>query len=260
MLDIPKKHVSFSQLDSFSFCPFKHHLEYVEKRRHDSIYMQFGKCFDQSIEKRKLGSQNSWIGFAKEFIKWCKQNPDLCQELTGQPVDTHVWVKQGFQLYSKIFSWLDENFPNYEIIAFQFPLYEPIEDTEYSFKGFIDLVIKDQNGLYNIIDFKTTGRDWKLEKRTSDATQLQLVFYKKFFSDKQKIDLQNIKTHFIILKRQPPDLENQIELLTIDVGTIRITNSIKEMKVKLKLIDNGYKMKNKFKCGKCDWRHSKECP
>ena len=72
-------------------------------------------------------------------------------------------------------------------------LYEEIEPPENfpigdkKFKGFIDLIIKTEDGKYNIIDWKTCSWGWDSRKRTDPMVTYQLTFYKNFFAKKHNI-------------------------------------------------------------------------
>ena len=74
-------------------------------------------------------------------------------------------------------------------------------NTDYKFKGFIDLVLKTEDGKYHIIDWKTCSWGWDMKKKTDKIISYQLTLYKNFYALKYNIDVNNIETHFALLKR-----------------------------------------------------------
>ena len=53
---------------------------------------------------------------------------------------------------------MTEYFGKYEVVSVEEPIYEPILefDTDYNFKGFIDLVLKTPDGKHHVIDWKVS--------------------------------------------------------------------------------------------------------
>ena len=82
----------------------------------------------------------------------------------GDPLDKALVVEmlgQSVNIFDKILPSLQNYFGNYTIFSIEELIFEDIEyfDTDFKFKGFIDLVIKTDDGKYHIVDWKTCSWD-----------------------------------------------------------------------------------------------------
>lgn len=281
-IDVPvenlaRKTASFSQMSLYDDCGHRWKLKYLDKRDADdsSIYSVFGNFVHKAIELKQKGAKNPWIGMGKSILKWCRSNPQKMQKIAAKGDDPKyikyreeyiqdskedTWIKAGFALYSGIFDWLNKEFPNHEFIDAEFPLLEPIPQTEYDLKGYIDLIIKTPDGFYHVIDFKTTIWGWKLEKKTDTVTQYQLTIYKKFLSEKLNIDPELIKVYFVLLKRKPPKDTSPYEKFEVKCKTKKMENSVIWLKKQIFGMKKGLAFKDKTSCKYCPWEHTPECP
>lgn len=254
-----KPHVSFSELYTYETCQYKHKIEYLDGiKQPESIHAIFGKAVHAAIETRKkTGNKLSWIQMCKDIISWIRKNP---KDKYFGDLDHESWCRQGLQIYSEIFDWLDQNFPEHKLIANEFELYETIsENDDLKFKGFIDLIIKDKEDQYHIIDFKTCSWGWDKDKRSDTKKQYQLTLYKKFFCQKEKISEDSVKTHFILLKRTPPKNQSSVELYTISSGKIKLKNADDWMNKQISQMKRGFTLKNRTACKFCPWFKTERC-
>ena len=112
------------------------------------------------------------------------EDTDLSKEMRNQVLGT-------FEL---IVPALDEYFSQkggWSLVATEEPLMEQIEsslDEEYKFKGFIDLILKDGDGHYHVIDWKTCSWGWNARKKNDTLYTRQLVFYKHYYAQKLGIN------------------------------------------------------------------------
>lgn len=261
-------HVSFSEIHLYSKCQFWHHIEYtLENKQPDSIHLLFGSSVHAAIDKTlKTEFKFSWISMGKQIYSWIKKNPiykfiNKEGKLVEQELDPKEWTKQSFKIYHEIFNWLNNKFPNYKLIDSEMELYEPISEIQdFNFKGFIDLVIQDEQGNYHIVDFKTCSWGWDRDKRSDTKKQYQISLYKKFFCQKLNIDPKKVETHFILLKRTPAVNSSAVELLTISSGPKKLQNANEWLIKQTKGIKLGLKLKNRVSCKYCPWNHTSLCP
>lgn len=120
--------------------------------------------------------------------------------------------------------------PDYEVLAVEEPLFEPIEGLDgWFFKGFVDYALLEKDtGVYHLGDFKTTASGWHGRNGKTKEKLYQLSLYKHFWGLKHKIDPKNIKTEFVFEKYSVKN--NRVEFFQPTNGGIRVENALKEMK------------------------------
>jgi hypothetical protein len=197
-----KIHISFSEFNLFNQCGHRHlvekHLKLVEPSF--TVHLFFGNAMHAALEKSLKDS----IGlsrrvdyfkrtFTKDMLDHMKDEPGFQQELKE-------FLKQGEDLLN-ILS-VEDIFSKYKIVSVEEPIFEHVYG-EFYFKGFIDLVVQNrETGRYVIIDWKTSGQKWNLNKKLKDENFLcQMRFYKYFWSRKNNIPLDDIDCEYIVLNR-----------------------------------------------------------
>lgn len=271
-----KEHVSYSEILTFQDCPKKWYLQYVDGHKSaDTIHSVFGTFIHDAIHQRKVNNNNlSWISMGKEITKWILDNPipDKWTAKIKQPnewvtykgyLNSRGWVRAAFVIYDQIFDWLERTFGEYELIGSEIRIKEPIHELNdtIAFKGFVDFLIKDKEGVYHLIDFKSTGWGWGKDKRQDTYKQYQITLYKKFACQTLDIDPKKVKTHFVLLKRQPSKKTNEAcELITISSGPKKMENATIWATKNVKLMQEGFKMKKRGKCQFCDFHKTPLCP
>ena len=155
---------------------------------------------------------------------------------------------------------LQNYFGNYTIFSIEELIFEKIDyfDTDFKFKGFIDLVIKTDDGKYHIIDWKTCSWGWRAQKKSDPMVVYQLSLYKKFFSDKHNIPFDNIETHFILLKRTAK--KDNVEVFRVSNKKKRVANALNSLEVAIVNIKAKNFVKNKLSCKYCEFKNTKHCP
>ena len=99
-------------------------------------------------------------------------------------------MKQGNEIIPEIDDALKDYFEEYEVLAVEMPLMEPIENEEgYKFKGYIDAVVSTPDGKVHIFDWKTCSWGWDSKRKNDKIVTYQLTLYKKYFCQKMNIDL-----------------------------------------------------------------------
>ena len=97
-----------------------------------------------------------------------------------------------------------QNFPTkqHELVGIEIELKLPLKNN-VTFKGFIDIVIKDNRvGRYKVLDFKTSTRGWNKYQKADKSKTAQLILYKEFYARQLGIDPELIDVEYIILRRK----------------------------------------------------------
>ena len=207
-------------------------------------------------EKKLLKEDfNDRSTFVKSFQTALKELEDGKVEFNlGRAMEM---VPQGIALLPEIEPALEEYFKNYEIISSEEGLMVPINE-HLNFKGFIDAVVKTDDGKYHIVDWKTTSWGWDSRRRSLPIVTYQLTLYKYFFCLKHNLDPQNVETHFALLKRTAD--KNKVEFFRVTSGAKKTENALKLLHMALYNIEKQRYLKKRSNCHKCPFNMTKECP
>ena len=89
----------------------------------------------------------------------------------------------------------------------------------------------------------------------------QLTLYKYFWSLKHNIPLQNVETHFALLKRTAK--KDFIEIFKVSNGDKKIQNALKLLNKAIYNIKKSNFVKNRLSChgryGQCEFYKTKHC-
>ena len=255
-------HISYSELKNWVTCPFYHKITYLDGIRlfKGNEHTSFGTAIHETGEKMILEETENPVEYFNETFQ-----RELAA-LTGVSLDEKLvtdMYRQGPELLPLMLPALKEHFGEFTYVAIEEDLYQDIEEFEdYKFKGFIDLVIKTSDGKYHIIDWKTCSWGWDSRRKTEKMTTYQLALYKYFWSKKHAVSLDNIETHFALLKRTAK--KNKVEIFRVPCGAKKIDNAIKLLTKALYNISKENFMKNKLACqgkwGPCEFYKSEHCP
>lgn len=254
------KHVSYSAIKTYTDCPWKFKLLYLDKVEvyPGNALTAFGtavhKVLEHKITKKKIKNFTTWDDhFDKCFMNSIKECYDRKSE-KFKPEFVHELRHQGKELIPYVLPSLEEKFGKFEIIGSEFQLYEDIDfpEDQFKFKGFVDLIIKTEGGKYHIIDFKTTSF-WDEKQKNDKNILYQLIYYKYFLSRKLKVEDQDIDVHFILLKRTSKS-EKKIEFLDVTSGKIRTHNALDLLNQLLANWKKNNFPKNRLSCEKCQFK------
>jgi len=260
-----RKHISYSELKIWDECPYKHKLTYIDevKKFLGNEHTAFGTAVHEVCEKSVLGE----IALDPTSLNECFDNKFLeeIQYLTGKNVELKKSLikdmrGQARDLLSYIIPGLKEHFGQYEVVSAEEQLYEPIENSDKMYKGFIDLILKTKDGKYHVIDWKTCSWGWDSRRKNERMVTYQLAYYKHFFSKKHDIDPKDIETHFALLKRTAKS--NKVEIFRVTSGDKKIENSLKLLDKAVYNIKHGNFVKNRLSCTAkfgCEFYNTKYC-
>ena len=256
-------HISFYALKKWNDCPHAYKIEYVDgiKSFKGNAFTAFGTALHFVCETVLQGDeQDPSHTFELAFLKELQGLPeDVRQELDMKLVT--AMRSQGKELAPLAVPALRAHFGDFELVSVEEEIMEPISfftDAEYNFKGFIDVVIKTPDGKYHVIDWKTCSWGWDARRKAEKMVTYQLAYYKHFFSSKHGIDLDDIQTHFALLKRTAK--KNRVEIFEVSCGKRKIDNALKLASTALWNINNQNFIKNRLSCKRCPFHHTNECP
>jgi len=212
-------------------------------------------------------------------LRSCKEVPSLLTQPTSLtsrlPVDNpqeffalfvftlKQTINETLERHIFTFDWLDNEFPEWELVDAEHQLYESIEGEDVSFKGFVDCLLKckDKKGneLLWVIDWKTTGKaGWLSRKRRDFLATAQVGLYKRYISRKLNIDLKDIRCAYVFLKRgAKPD--KCIDTFTVSVGPKFVERVDKLVSAMVKNVKKGFALRNYNSCKFCPFANSEHC-
>tara|TARA_Y100000034_G_scaffold135418_1_gene207257 strand:- start:130 stop:894 length:765 start_codon:yes stop_codon:yes gene_type:complete len=250
--------ISYSELKNWNTCPYYHKLVNIDKIKlfKGNEYTAFGNAIHDTCEGMLLDKH---LEVASHFIdkykvalkKLADDNYDFNKKLVLE------MKEQGLELIPYIKPALDNYFNEYEVFSTEEELFEDIDIKDYKYKGYVDLVLKTDDGKYHIIDWKTCSWGWGHRKKNDKMITYQLTFYKHFFAKKHGIDLDNIETHFALLKRTAK--KDKIEMFKVASGKKKIQNALNFLSKALYNINSKKYVKNRLSCNYCEFRKSSYC-
>ena len=272
-----KEHVSYSEVKIWKECPWKHKLMYIDKIEtyENNPYAEFGTIVHDTIEQYlKTGEMDTSMVEPKLRESWDKHGFDTAeyiQKVTAQRKKFDIryrhekfdsWVESANNILQSIPDFMSQNFGDWEYVAAEEQLYESIKGQDLNFKGYIDAIIKSKiNGKekYWVVDWKTTGpRGWYQDKRRDFLTQAQVGLYKKYWAEREGIDLRSVGCGYALLKRNTKP-ERCAWFMPVSVGPKFITKSEKLLESMIKSVRKGMNLKNRSNCKFCPFYQTEHC-
>ena len=230
------------------------------KKFQGNEYTAFGTALHYVCENLVVDHSKVDIGksifqdkFIQELQKIKKSGYEFNEKLLREMKD------QGDNIIEFILPQLDEHFVDYEVVSVEEPIYEPINhfDTDYDFKGFIDLVLRTPDGKHHIIDWKTCSWGWDMKKRSDKLITYQLTLYKNFYALKYNIDVKDVETHFALLKRTAK--KDRVEIFRVTSGVKKMSNALELLEQAVINIESGKSYKNRTSCKYCEFYKTEHC-
>lgn len=212
-----KKTISYSQFALWCQCPYSWKLQYVDKALPwtDNIHTLFGTSMHEVLQEYIKVMYTDSIKEADKLIlheeledrlkknfmeiKMRNGGEDFCSkdEMTEFYNDglriLEFFKRKRADYFSK---------KGYELLGIETMLNYDLPNN-LKFKGFIDLIIKDNiRNRIKIIDIKTSSWGWnKYQKADKNKTD-QLLLYKSFYSKQHDVPLDRIDVEYFIVKRK----------------------------------------------------------
>ena len=254
-------HISFSELKDWVHCPFYHKLTRVDKIDGftGNEYTAFGSALHSVCEKKLLQEEfdeDYFVNELKKNISELDEDHEINKKLVLD------MVGQGNNIIPEIEDALNNYFDNYEVLAVELPLMEDIDgQDDYKFKGFIDAIVKTDDGKVHIFDWKTCSWGWDAKKRSEPMVTYQLTLYKHYFCQKMDVNPKDVETHFALLKRTAS--KNRVEFFRVTSGPRKTQNALKLVDKALYNIKNKRYIKNRLSCTGgygCKFYKTEHCP
>lgn len=260
-----KPHVSFSEVKLWKECSYRHNLVHIKKIDFSkpSPVLEFGTAVHAACEnyllKREMKNEICMDALEKAWQKH-SSDPEL-KEFT--PESLQKAKDEAAIILAEVPSFLDREFPGWEVVDAEHQLYEAVENHPHAFKGFIDGVIKTKGkkgeDLYWILDWKTTQRGWFREKRSDEMVKAQLALYKNFWCQKNpQVPFKDVRCGFVLLKKSAKTGEH-CELFTVSLGEAPIKRSLKVVNNMLTSVKRGISIKNRDACTYCEFKDTEHC-
>jgi|TARA_Y100000310_G_C20671609_1_gene810599 hypothetical protein len=254
-------HISYSELKDWVHCAFYHKLTRIDKIDgfKGNAFTAFGTAVHSVCEKKLLQEDVDDDYFVEQFEE-CLEKLDDDIEINQKLVED--MREQGKKLLPEIQAALDDYFGEYEVLAVELPLFEPIEgEDDFQFKGYIDAIVGTPDGKVHIFDWKTCSWGWDARRKNDKMTTYQLTLYKHFFAQKTDADPKSIETHFALLKRTAKN--NKVEFFRVTSGPKKTKNALKMLNMAIYNIKNKRYIKNKLSCTTgygCKFYRTQHCP
>lgn len=267
------EYLSWSAVKDWNTCPFYFKLTKIDEIDgfKGNIHTAFGNGVHWTAERSVSSPDDETLVlsdmFTENFNKAISELPskeqgDIQTEGTKE-FGLHKEMKtQGRELVHFLIPALDKYFGKWELIAVEERFYEKCEFYDFNdffFKGFIDLIIKTEDGRYHIIDWKTCGWGWTPKQKADKMNTYQLITYKHFFCQKYGIDPKNVETHFALCKRTNAT-DKRVELFKTTSGSRKMTNALNLLNTAVYNVEHGNHIKRKTSCRTCKFQGTEHCP
>jgi putative RecB family exonuclease len=253
------KHISYSALKMWNDCPYKYKLVYVDNvgKFSGSEYTAFGTALHEACEKKLLNNSEDEVKIFSDVFE--EEIKKLIAEKTPDEKLLSEMREQGKVLAKLVLPAVQEKFGNFTVLAAEEDIYENMSKvSNWNFKGFIDLVIKTDDGKIHILDWKSCAWGWDMKKKSDPITTYQLTFYKFFYAQKHNVKPEMIETHFALLKRTAK--KDNVEIFRVTSGDKKTENAFNLLTKALYSIDKNFFPKNRLSCKYCEFNKTKECP
>ena len=243
--------ISFSELGTWLSCPQKWYLQYYgpgKDRKDKSEYLAYGTQIHKAIQSLYQFEENIIINdYKKEIVDELKNHDviDDARVTNYKMVGTEIIKEFNKSIYK-----------NLQLNAIEYPIHLKVSEPEIFFKGFIDLVLHDNNGNYKLIDLKTAKSGWNKYKQKDALKHLQLLLYKYFFSIISGVEFDKIACEFVVLN----STTRKIEPFTIDSSQDRCMKAYELLHTVLHAMYVEKKLyKNSKDCLFCPFSDTEHC-
>jgi len=246
-------HVSYSEFAIWRGCGLKYERDVINedcKPFNGNIYTLFGTLIHEYVQDM-LAEKRPLDGFARpfkeDFEKISLKNMDLIDNYSPKLINE--FSKDGILILDGIRTRIKNSWKKWTFISAEHKLLlevpsnftanaiddrkliENIVNVRYNkgprFKGFIDLVMKDEEGNIVLIDLKTSTRSWDRYKKSDQIIKAQLKLYKYFYHIETGTPLNKIKTEYIVLIRKG---KTKIQKVEHSFGKVALNNEMNKLK------------------------------
>jgi len=259
LLPTGKYHLSYSEVAEWSGCSWRHKLKHILKVDLDEPGWgsTFGKAIHSSCE---------------DFLKTRVMKPEIAIETIKNGWKEHQFFERGKagsveefvqfanDILEDIPSFMDETFPNWLYIDAEHFLYQKL-DRPHAFKGYIDGIIEcdgKRGRVKWLIDFKTCGWGWSMQKKQDFMVKAQLILYKNFWLQETNTPPKDVRCGFVLLKRSAKKGKH-CELVAVSVGNVTTGRALQVVNDMVYHVKRGTAIKNKSSCKFCPYKGTEHC-
>lgn len=246
-----QKSISYSQLSMFNDCPKKWSLQYKEghKQFTSTIHTVFGTAFHETLQHyltvfyEQSGAEADRLNTSEmleeklreEYKKQYKSNHN---KHFSEPGELREFYEDGIEIIRELAKDKTKYFGKrgWHLVGCEIPiiLNPHIKYPKVIFQGFIDIVLyHEPTNTIRIIDIKTSYNGWNKKQKSDENKQLQLIAYKKYFSEIYNIPLDNIEVEFLIVKRKPFQSEDfvikRVQIYRPSAGKVKLNKATKSI-------------------------------
>jgi len=242
-----EKSISYSQVSMFLSCPRKWALQYRDGyyTSESSIHMTFGTALHEALQHyitiiyNESGAAADRINieeyfeerFRETYLKDYKSNKKVH---FSDPVEMREFYEDGLAILNFIKKKRGGYFGKrgWYLVGCEVPLLlnpHP-EFKNVLYKGYLDVVLYNETtNTFKILDIKTSKSGWDDKTKKDEAKQLQLILYKKFYSQQFGVPEDSIDIEFFIVKRkiweESPFPISRIQEFTPASGKVKINKA-----------------------------------
>lgn len=215
-----EKAISYSQVSMYLSCPHKWALQYKEGHYmyEPSIHTLFGTSFHEALQHyittiyNESGAAADRIDIEAYFEERIRENYQSDYKKNkkihfSDPSEIREFFEDGLSILNYIKKKRGGYFGKrgWYLVGCEIPLLLT-PHPEYKnvlYKGYLDVVLYNEStNRFKIIDIKTSTKGWDDKTKKDEVKQLQLVAYKKYYSQQFNIPEDNIDIEFFIVKRK----------------------------------------------------------
>lgn len=212
-----KKTISYSQFALWCQCPYSWKLQYVDKALPftDNIHTLFGTSMHEVLQEYIKVMYTDSIKEADKLIlheeledRLKKNFMEIKMRNGGEEFCSKDEMTEFYNDGLRILEFFKRkrgdyfSKKGYELLGIETALNYDLPNN-LKFKGFIDLIIKDNiRNRIKIIDIKTSSWGWNKYTKADKNKTDQLLLYKSFYSKQHDVPLDRIDVEYFIVKRK----------------------------------------------------------
>ena len=212
-----KKTISYSQFALWCQCPYSWKLQYVDKALPftDNIHTLFGTSMHEVLQEYIRVMYTDSIKEADKLIlheeledRLKKNFMEIKMRNGGEEFCTKDEMTEFYNDGLRILEFFKRkrgdyfSKKGYELLGIETALNYDLPNN-LKFKGFIDLIIKDNiRNRIKIIDIKTSSWGWNKYAKADKNKTDQLLLYKSFYAKQFDMPLDRIDVEYFIVKRK----------------------------------------------------------
>lgn len=183
---------SFSRLNCFHQCPYQWMLQYIEcVEGENNAFAEFGSLSHDILERYAKGELEIYelpLAYEEEYDKFVEHK---------FPPNKYVNLNESYKKQGREYFENFEGFGDYEIVSIEEEFEFLIDNIKI--KGLLDLLVKDKDGNYHIIDHKSSDPKSAKSKKAQEYW-MQMTLYAIWVY--QKYGAYPVKLHINAFRKQ----------------------------------------------------------